>query len=398
MKVAIAIERIDAWRGGAETSTLEFAHLLAGRGIDVTVFTATRCPSPPDLRIELVATTLTPKPLRTARFAARAARRLAGRGFDIVHAVTPLPGADVYQPRGGLIGETVARNVALRGSAGGRLLKRVLARLNIKRHSLSELEGRLLRPGGPVIAAVSAYVARQVRERYGDGPRVRVIFNGVAVRPAHAAQRAAERNQIRAEYAVPPGALLLLAVAHNFKLKGIPALLDALAAAVRTGWRDVRLLVAGRDNPVPLITAAQRLGIGGWVQFVGPTERIAAFYHAADVCVHPTWYDPCSRVVLEALSRGVPCITTACNGASEVMVDGVHGYVIDRPDNTDVLADRLLRMRDAARRTEMGVAAAALAPRLSMQRHVDEMIELYRELIAQRGGAAGEVAQSAAVR
>ena len=385
MRVAIVIERIETWRGGAETSTLEFAHLLAGRGTSVTVFTATRCVSPPDLEIVMIPVTATPKPLRPARFIAKTTARLRRDPFDIVHAITPMPAADVYQPRGGLVRETLERNVAMRATAPRRMVKRALAALNVKRRTLLGLEERALRPGGPVVAAVSKYVARQARAHYGlDGARVRVIFNGVQVAAATEAERAADRAAVRREYAVANGTLLILCVAHNFRLKGVEPLLHGMARLTRAGGRDVRLLVAGRDNPVAMAATARRLRIDDLVTFTGPTERIGAFYHAADVVAHATYYDPCSRVVLEALSRGVACVTTRLNGAAEAITDGVEGFVIETPDDVGELADRIGRLRDRRMAAEMGAAAARLGPRLSMTRHVDEMVELYDEIVARR--------------
>lgn len=388
MRVAIVIERIETWRGGAETSTLEFAHLLAGRGLDVTLYTSTRAISPPDLQIVTVPVTATPRPLKTARFLTKTAARIARASYDIVHAITPIPTADVYQPRGGLIRETVARNVAMRPDQARRTLKRFLAAFNIKQRTLLELEDRVMRPGGPAIACVSNYVARQVREHYAlADDRIRIIFNGVQITPAAPEQRAADRHEIRERYRVPEDALLLLCIAHNFRLKGVGPLLHSVARLVVAGFRGLRVLIVGRDDPGPMAEVARKLDIADLVTFVGPTERVAAFYHAADACVHPTYYDPCSRVVLEALSRGVPCITTLLNGASEVMLDGVHGFVIPGPDDSQLLADRIGRMRDPALLAQMSAAAGALAPRLTMTRHVDQMIEFYDQLLAARSRA-----------
>ncbi len=60
----------------------------------------------------------------------------------------------------------------------------------------------------------------------------------------------------------------------------------------------------------------------------------------------PTYYDPCSLVVFEALACGLPVITTACNGASELMTDGREGYVITAPDALGELAAALDHMTD----------------------------------------------------
>ena len=42
-------------------------------------------------------------------------------------------------------------------------------------------------------------------------------------------------------------------------------------------------------------------------------------YAAADVFLLPTLYDPFANVTLEALAAGLPVITSAQNGASEIM-------------------------------------------------------------------------------
>src|SRR5439155_9834065 len=130
----------EAWRGGAEISTYELAHLLAARGHDVHVLTASRAPSPPDLTIHMLSVSAVLKPLRTEMFVRKAGAFLAARQFDVVHAIAPLPEADVYQPRGGAYVETLNRNVAARQSRPARLLKRLAAALNVNQRSLLRLE------------------------------------------------------------------------------------------------------------------------------------------------------------------------------------------------------------------------------------------------------------------
>jgi UDP-glucose:(heptosyl)LPS alpha-1,3-glucosyltransferase len=113
---------------------------------------------------------------------------------------------------------------------------------------------------------------------------------------------------------------------------------------------------------------------------------MAAYYHAADVCVHPTYYDPCSRVVLEALAQGVPCITTAFNGASEVMTDGREG-LHHRDAGRGGRAGRTVKdLSSCDLRRRMGESALSLRERVSMARHVKELNEVFVELAAQKQG------------
>jgi UDP-glucose:(heptosyl)LPS alpha-1,3-glucosyltransferase len=382
MRIAVVIERIEAWRGGSEISTMQFVRHLAARGCEVTVITASRGSPAPGMRIHHVAVRSPLRARRTAVFARKVAAHLRRESFDVVHAVTPIAGADVYQPRGGLLAETERQNLAMRTTTATRGLKRLSNTLNGKQRIMSRLERTLLtRQPPPMVVAVSQYVGRQLTEHYGlSAPHVRVIFNAVEFEPAPEDQRQEDAQRIRDQFRVGPDELLLLLVGHNFRLKGVGALIAAMAT-LQARDVPVTVLIVGRDNPIRFRRQAVAAGLGNRVIFTGPTQRIRAFYHAADALVHPTYYDPCSRVVLEALCAGLPCITTAFNGAAEVMTEGHQGYVIDSPDNTAALADRIARLADPVHRAACATAAEQLREQLSMKRQVDEWLTLYRDMI-----------------
>jgi UDP-glucose:(heptosyl)LPS alpha-1,3-glucosyltransferase len=91
----------------------------------------------------------------------------------------------------------------------------------------------------------------------------------------------------------------------------------------------------------------------------------------------PTKHDPCSLVALEALAMGVPVISTKCNGATEVMTDGVHGYVLDNPRDLPGIVEAMKKMLDADRRAAMAQACLELRPRLSFEHHLDRLEAIY---------------------
>jgi len=401
MKVALVIERIEAWRGGAETSTMLFAGHLARLGCEVHVVTTTNVPSTPDLRIIPIKVPGGLRAMRTLVFAQRAARYLRGKDYDIVHAITPCAAADIYQPRGGTVPETMDRNLAIRSSAGTRSLKRLSQQLNLKYRVAARLERRLLdRRPRPWVISISDYVTDQLRRHYCFGPaRVRKIFNGVDPDTTPAAERASQRADLRARYALADNDLMLLCVAHNFKLKGVARLIEGLACIPRGGpaesqkhseGKRIKAVVVGRDNPRSLARLAQKRRVADRVVFAGPTQRMPAFYHAADVLVHPTYYDPCSRVVLEALAAGLPVITTRFNGAAERITNGREGYVLDSPDDVAGLAQAIVRLCDDDYRRSCADAAPGATSGISMREHARRACRLYEELVASgepiRGG------------
>ena len=77
---------------------------------------------------------------------------------------------------------------------------------------------------------------------------------------------------------------------------------------------------------------------------------------------------------------GVPVISTRFNGATEIMTDGVHGYVLDDPQDVGTLSDRLKKMQDPSLRESMRQACLALRPALSYETHLDTLESVYRKV------------------
>jgi UDP-glucose:(heptosyl)LPS alpha-1,3-glucosyltransferase len=386
MRVAIVQEQVDVQRGGAETSTLEMARYLATLGPSVTVICAAPRSDPfvdQNVTFLPVATGGLTRAQRTYRFVQGVHRLCWTERFDIVHAVTPCLCANIYQPRGGTYPETVARSAAMSPPAL-RPLRHLVRRFNIRQRFLLRIERMLLGKHGHNVhvAAVSDYVRRQVLAiaRIPES-RVHVIFNGVEVPTLAPATRQQQRLDLRATLNAAADAPVLLFAAHNFKLKGLRELLHALALG-RERSPAWTLAVAGRDDPRPYRRLANRLGVAGQVHFLGADAELPGWYAAVDVLAHPTWYDPCSRVVLEALGVGLPVVTTRYNGAAEVIEPGRHGVVIDEPADAAGLFAALCaalvpRLRDAC-----AADAPRMAPRVSMARHAQDLVSLYERVVA----------------
>jgi len=386
MRIALVAENVDRHKGGAETSVGEFATHIAATGVQVCCLTSGGVPGPDGgLEVRPVGPPAGPRWWRYWRFLAAAAAVAEKETFDLVHAIVPCANADIYQPRGGTVPETMDRNLALVEPGLGRTLKRARQALSIKHRIMRRAERDLLTAKDkPIVACVSSYVARQVKQHYGlRGPEVRVIFNGVNPDPADGSQRTRDRLEVRARWGLDPQTVVFATVAHNFKLKGVDKFLRAGALLLRDG-HNAAFVVAGRGSEAPYQRLANRCGIGRDVRFTGAVSDVWPLYHAADACVLATYYDPCSRVVLEALSAGLPCVTTRYNGASDVIEDGDNGYVVDSPEDVAGLAARMALLMDAQRRRRMGQAGRRLRDELSMARHARQMLVVYEEVMRQK--------------
>ncbi len=385
MKIGFQVENLDPARGGAETYVYRFATELLAAGHEVHVFASGFGASPEGAfthRIMRRGFTRWGRDRRFAWAAERAARRA---DLDVVVAVGRTLGADVLQPHGGTLRASRRQNRLLIRNPLLRALKALSDAVNPRVRTQLRIEARQYRADPPPeVVAISRMVwcDMQAFHRVPEG-RLHLVYNGVDVAHFSPAACEAKRAAARQEFGIDDGQACFLVVAHNFKLKGVREL---VAAAARLPPAPARwcVLVAGKADPGPYRRLAARLGCGDRVRFIGPLADVLPGYAAADVYVQPTWYDPCSLVVLEALACGLPVLTTRFNGASELMQDGRDGLLIDSPADTAALAAAMTRLLDADLRRAMGVAARQTAEQYPLERNFREMMAVFQRVAARK--------------
>jgi glycosyltransferase involved in cell wall biosynthesis len=162
--------------------------------------------------------------------------------------------------------------------------------------------------------------------------------------------------------------------------KGFDTLVDALAR-VRAAGIDARLVIGG-DGPErgALEARIAALGLGGEIALPGWIEDVAVFLADAQIFVLPSRDEPFGIVVLEAMARGVPIVTTPADGPREVL-DGVAWFSADA--GAPALADAVVQaLRD--RPTTLAFASAALRrfnERYSATQVVARYLDLYARLL-----------------
>lgn len=377
MRIAIVIESLDTRRGGAEAWTWQYVQWLQARGLDVHVLA---CGFGAEAeRLGISRHVLPPRSSRCA-LAAAFAERLKRLQPNIVHDMGCGWHCDVFQPHGGSRQAAFEQNLRLLPHPIAALKRRV-APLLPRYRDFARLTFRQYSGRQRLYVALSQMVAMHMQQYHGVSPQqIRVIYNGVDVNRFSPLARIKWRQPVRDRLGIADDELLVLIVAHNHRLKGVPALQRAVCRLKRLGC-PIRLLVAGGQHHAPMHSA--RRG----VLYLGPVHDPAPLYAAADVYAHPTWYDPCSLVVLEALASGLPVVTTRCNGASELMRDGQQGYLLDDPADVNSLAVRLQSLLDGDLRARMGQCARTLAEAHTLARNFRQLAAIYEE-IAQRRTAA----------
>jgi UDP-glucose:(heptosyl)LPS alpha-1,3-glucosyltransferase len=237
----------------------------------------------------------------------------------------------------------------------------------------------------PRVIAVSDLVKRDL-VRYHRVPlhRIYVVPNAIDPHRLEVSQPSAVRCAFRNRIGLEPGDLVGLFVGHNFALKGLQPLLKALGQRRRRhrDGRRIHLLVCGGGNASAYGRLSRSLGLTDTVHFLGFYPHVEDCFWSSDFFVQPTYYDPCSLVVMEALACGLPVITTAMNGASETMENGREGFVLSAPTARGELLTALEHMTDESSRLAMSKKAAALGRYQTFDVHVARLVSVFEEVAA----------------
>jgi glycosyltransferase involved in cell wall biosynthesis len=144
-----------------------------------------------------------------------------------------------------------------------------------------------------------------------------------------------------------PGRLMTTASA-DVPLKGLSYLIEALAK-VRVERPDAHLVVIGRPRHKSAVPQQlQRLGLEGAVEFVsGVTdERIVELYAEAELAVVPSLYEGFSLPAVEAMSCGVPLVSTTGGALPEVVGNDGESALLVPPKDPSALTTAILRALD----------------------------------------------------
>src|ERR1700730_640943 len=257
------------------------------------------------------------------------------RDCDVLMSLERIWRCDVYRA-----GDGVHRAWLERRAEVGGPFQRLSRVLNPKHSATLALEKSLFADGGAGrVIANSCMVKEEITRFYGFPlEKIDVVYNGVRL----GAIRWDERDRARSCESLGLGTedVAVLFAGSGWERKGLRFAIQALEAS----GKQMRLLVAGRGDKRKFKSAR--------VQFLGVVQDMPALYGAADIFLLPTIYDPFSNACLEALAGGLPVITTRANGFCEIIEPGVHGTILDDPQNTDAICDALLLWSDGTRREQ----------------------------------------------
>ena len=255
-------------------------------------------------------------------------KRLTRTGFDVVHSYENVTHGDVQT----VSVKTVHASLKERGMSKVRiaLSPRLLAYL--------WLEKKRLCSQGHHSVFVSQFVHDETLQIMPDIPSASVIPPGVDI--SVQVFTATEKMAARTSLGLNPATMTVGFVGHDFKKKGLGTLLKGAALLPF----DVQIAVFGNtaqaDRYADLV---QALGAGKSCRFMGVVSDMPTAYAAMDCLAHPTTQDVFPMVLLEAMAKHVPVITTnePYNNMGSLLVNQQDVILLPEPDDIKGMADAL---------------------------------------------------------
>jgi len=227
---------------------------------------------------------------------------------------------------------------------------------------------------------VSEFVGEELRSVF-PAKKVAVIPNGLDLENLR--DRVKLREEFRTTHDIGPGVPLVGTLGSLREAKGQR---DFVLAAPEIVKRipDCQFVVTGLDHTLDksfrreLRRLAKVLGVGERFLWLDWLDDTAPFYAAIDVFVSPSHSESFGLAILEAMIRGTPVVSTATEGARELLGADTLLVPIREPVQLAAAICDMLDDKESGSRGESLRQRAA--EKFSLRRMLDETEKVYEEI------------------
>ena len=185
---------------------------------------------------------------------------------------------------------------------------------------------------------------------------------------------------IKKESYAPDGELLISHVSNFRKVKRIEDVVKIFALIKEK--INARLILIG-DGPerAKIELLCRELGTCSSTSFLGNINNAREIVSISDLFLLPSETESFGLAALEAMSVGVPVISSNTGGLPEVNIDGYSGYLCDVGD-TESMAQRAIELlSDADKLTQFKKQAKQQSRLFDQNEIVDQYVNLYESVI-----------------
>ncbi len=246
--------------------------------------------------------------------------------------------------------------------------------------TLTTMDRRMLPLFDRVIALADNHAGYLATHEGVEERKIEIINNGIDIERFRPAASGRGKNESRKRFSLDPETFVVTIVAALRPEKNHEMFLRSAADIIAEG-RDFKFLVVGDGKEAgKLHELATELSLGESVIFLGNRDDVQDIYSVSDVSVlcSSDVVETFPLSVLEAMASGIPVVATSVGSITEIIDDGVEGFVIP-PGDREALTSRLMMLEeDTTVRREMGRRARE---RVEKRYSEELMIDRYAEVI-----------------
>jgi len=205
------------------------------------------------------------------------------------------------------------------------------------------------------LVAVSNAIAKPIRHYYKK--EIVTVYNGIDVDAF--IKPLSTKDALRSEFPALKDKRVVGMIAQIVPLKRHKLFLESMKEVLGQ-MGDVMFVVIG-DSPdaeqlslEDLRAYTQELGISDKVIFTGSRNDVPSLLKSFDVLVHPADREPFGRVIMEAMALGVPVVATASGGPSEIIEEGISGFLVGLGDKQGLVDHVIKLLKDEGLRQRIG--------------------------------------------
>jgi len=167
--------------------------------------------------------------------------------------------------------------------------------------------------------------------------------------------------------------------------KGHKVLLEAMKDIVEAVPEVVLLVIGDGPECATIQSLITNHELQDHVQLLGGMqhEEVFKLYGTMDVFAMPSLYEGFGLTATEAMAAGLPVVGTTIEGLSEVIEDGVTGYLVPPGDSKALAQNLIALLNDPAKCQRMGQAGyERVKEHFSMEQFRESMIAVYDQFAA----------------
>jgi glycosyltransferase involved in cell wall biosynthesis len=359
--------------GGAQKHVLLLSTELKNKGYDVTIFTSAGGKLVENARANGLNVVMVPHMVRdiNPRDDIKAVRSLyklfKEGGYDIVHC---------HSSKAGILGRVAAKLAGIKRiiyTAHGFVFNEPMSSIKRTIYVFIEKIGAML--GDKVIAVSKKDCDSALENKIVNKEKLTFIPNAI---PEINKDLLKEPLEMKVELGLPASEFVIGTISNFYETKGHAYLIEAVKKLYDEGYKFSTVFAGQGPKLDEMKDLAKEYGC---ITFLGYREDNYDIMNTLDLFVLPSIKEGMPYVILEAMSIGKPVLCTKVGALTDMISDGVNGYIVEPQDSGLIFHKLRWILENKDKLESIGMAGEKYVnEHFSMAKFTESVISIYKEV------------------